>query len=106
MYYIRISLLSFLYHSLGIALLEFGVYEMDFLIHITSLELMSFLKMRFYPTLILNAAFIIVAAYPLKRYFERYAESLEMNNFFKGMNVLQNLISRLRKKENKQGVSN
>jgi rod shape-determining protein MreD len=37
---------------------------------------MSFLEMRFYPSLILNAAFLLIAAYPFKRHFESFAESL------------------------------
>lgn len=69
-------IVAFIVSLLGIALLEVGVYEMDFLIHITTLEFMSFMEMRFYPSLILNAAFLILAAYPLKRHFERFAESL------------------------------
>ncbi|MFP7299830.1 rod shape-determining protein MreD [Neobacillus niacini] len=67
---------AFLASIVGIALLELGVYEMDFLIHITTLEFMSFIKMRFYPSLILNAIFLLIAAYPLKRHFERFADSL------------------------------
>ena len=69
-------IVTFLVSLVGMALLELGVYEMDFLIHITTLEFMSFLKMRFYPSLILNAAFLLIAAYPLKRHFESFAESL------------------------------
>jgi rod shape-determining protein MreD len=60
----------------GIALLEIGVYEMDFLIHVTTLEFMSFIRLRFYPSLIVNAIFILIAAYPLKRHFEKFEESL------------------------------
>jgi rod shape-determining protein MreD len=69
-------IVAFLVSLVGIALLELGVYEMDFLIHITTLEFMSFIKMRFYPSLLLNAAFLLIAAYPLKRHFESVAESL------------------------------
>lgn len=69
-------IVAFLVSLMGIALLELGVYEMDFLIHITTLEFISFIKMRFYPTLILNAVFLLIAAYPLKRYFESVAQSL------------------------------
>jgi rod shape-determining protein MreD len=68
--------IAFLISLVGIALLELGVYEMDFLIHVTNLEFMSFIRMRLYPSLILNAVFIIIAAYPLKRHFEKFAESL------------------------------
>lgn len=66
----------FLVTLVGITLLEFGVYELDFLIHVTDLEFMTFIKMRLYPTLFLNAVFVIVAGYPLKRQFEKYAEAL------------------------------
>lgn len=69
-------IVAFLVSLVGIALLELGVYEMDFLIHITTLKFMSYLEMRFYPTLILNAIFLLIAAYPLKRHFESFAESL------------------------------
>ena len=69
-------IVAFLVSLVGIALLELGVYEMDFLIHITTLEFKSFIEMRFYPSLILNAIFLLIAAYPLKRHFERLAESL------------------------------
>jgi rod shape-determining protein MreD len=60
----------------GVALLELGVYEMNKLIHITNLDMITFLKIRFLPTLLLNATYIIIAAYPLKRYFEKFAEKL------------------------------
>ncbi len=69
-------IVAFLVSLVGIALLELGVYEMDFLIHITTLEFISFIKMRFYPTLILNAVYLLIAAYPLKRYFESVAQGL------------------------------
>ncbi len=68
--------IAFLVSLVGIALLEFGVYEMDFLIHVTNLEFMSFIRLRLYPTLFLNAVFIILAAYPLSGHFEKFAESL------------------------------
>jgi rod shape-determining protein MreD len=60
----------------GIAILEIGVYEMNTIIHVTSLDFTSFLNMRLYPTLLLNAAFILILGYPLKRYFEKYAQAL------------------------------
>jgi len=69
-------IVAFFVSLLGIAMLEIGVYEMDFLIHLTNLEFMTFMKMRFIPSLLLNAIFIIIAAYPLKRHFEKFAESL------------------------------
>jgi rod shape-determining protein MreD len=66
----------FLASLIGIGLLEVGVYEMNVLIHVTDMDYMSFFKMRFYPTLILNAVFIILAGYPLKRQIEKIADSL------------------------------
>lgn len=69
-------IIAFLVSIVGIALLELGVYEMDFLIHVTNLEFMSFIRMRLYPSLILNAVFILIAAYPLKRHFEKFLVSL------------------------------
>lgn len=69
-------IVAFFVSLLGIALLEIGVYEMYFLIDITNLEFISFFELRFYSTLILNAVFLIIAAYPLKRHFEKFAESL------------------------------
>jgi rod shape-determining protein MreD len=62
----------------GIALLEVGVYEMDHLIHVTDINFMSYLHLRFYPTLILNAVFVIIAGYPLKRLFEKHMESMRV----------------------------
>lgn len=69
-------IIAFLVTLVGISLLELGVYEMDYIIHVTSLNFMSFINMRLYPTLLLNAAFIIIAGYPLKRLFEKYADAL------------------------------
>lgn len=68
--------IAFLVSLLGIALLEVGVYEMDYLIHVTNLDFMSFINLRFYPTLIINAIFITIAGYPFKRLFEKHAEAL------------------------------
>ncbi|MGX6442920.1 rod shape-determining protein MreD [Neobacillus sp. K501] len=69
-------IVSFFVSLIGITLLEIGVYEMDFLIHKTNLEFMKFIELRLYPSLILNGVFLIIAAYPLKRHFEKFAESL------------------------------
>jgi len=70
-------IIAFLVSLVGIAFLEIGIYEMDSLIHVTSIDFMSFLKMRFYPTLLLNAVFLLLAAYPFKRQFEKYAEAFD-----------------------------
>lgn len=61
---------------IGVALLELGAYEMYQIIHITNMDFISFLNLRLVPTLLLNAGFIIIAAYPLKVQFEKYAKSL------------------------------
>nr|WP_197969859.1 rod shape-determining protein MreD [Mesobacillus harenae] len=61
---------------LGIAVLEIGVYEILYLIHRTNMEFSAFATLRLYPTLLLNLVFIIIAAYPLRRRFERYADEL------------------------------
>jgi rod shape-determining protein MreD len=61
---------------IGVALLEIAVFEMNTLIGITAIGFTSFLNMRLIPTLLLNAIFLIIAAYPLKRQFEKIAENL------------------------------
>ncbi|WP_071460268.1 rod shape-determining protein MreD [Bacillus massilinigeriensis] len=61
---------------LGIALLEVGVYEMNLLIHITDMDFSSFASVRLFPTLVLNMAFLVLAALPFKSQFEKYADFL------------------------------
>lgn len=61
---------------IGITFLEIGAFEMNKLIHITNMDFMGFLTKRLLPTLLLNAIFTIIAAYPLKRQFEKFANSL------------------------------
>lgn len=60
---------------LGVTLLELGVYEMNFLINKTEMGFPFYAEFRLLPTVILNLAFTIMFAYPLKRLFEKYAES-------------------------------
>ncbi|MEH7504251.1 rod shape-determining protein MreD [Neobacillus drentensis] len=67
---------AFLAALLGISLLEIGVYEMNSLIHVTDLDFSGFINLRFYPTLLLNAAITLIAAYPLKWLFEKYSEAM------------------------------
>lgn len=62
---------------LGIAILELGVYEMNFLIHRTDMPFQTFLSMRLLPTIILNLSFTIIVAYPLKKLFEKFSELLQ-----------------------------
>jgi len=61
---------------IGITLLELGVYEMNFLIGITNIDFISFLNVRLLPTLILNTIYIIIVAFPLKKFMDSYAKSL------------------------------
>lgn len=63
---------------IGVILLELGVYEMYFLIHITNMDFLSFLSLRLLPTVILNALFIAIAAFPLKKQFEKLSISLDL----------------------------
>ena len=67
---------AFLASLLGITLLEMGVYEMNYLIHVTDLDFIGFINLRFYPTLLLNAAITLIAAYPLKWLFEKHSEAM------------------------------
>ncbi|MGV2938062.1 rod shape-determining protein MreD [Mesobacillus sp. LC4] len=70
-----VSILSLL----GITLLEVGVYELMLLIKITDLDFSTYVKIRLVPTLILNLAFIILAAYPFKKQFENAADRLRID---------------------------
>lgn len=67
-------LISTIVTVLGIILLELGVYELNFLIHITDMPFSMFAEHRLFPTAILNLAFTLVLAFPLKRHFEKWAE--------------------------------
>ncbi|MBA4537201.1 rod shape-determining protein MreD [Bacillus aquiflavi] len=58
---------------IGITILEIVVYEINFLIHMTEMNFSNFAAMRLFPTLVLNLAFIIIFAYPLKKQFEKLA---------------------------------
>jgi rod shape-determining protein MreD len=61
---------------IGVALLEIGAYEMNFLIHRTDMDFSHFASLRLLPTIILNLVFLIFAAYPLKKQYEKFAEHL------------------------------
>ena len=67
---------AFLAALLGVSLLEIGVYEMNYLIHVTDLDFIGFMNLRFYPTLILNAVVTLITAYPLKWLFEKHSEAI------------------------------
>lgn len=60
--------------TIGVALLELGAYEMNFLIKITDMGFTTFLYSRLFPTIVLNLAFTIIVIYPLKRFFEKNTE--------------------------------
>jgi rod shape-determining protein MreD len=62
---------------IGIVFLELGVYEMNFLIHQTDMVFQSFLNDRLFPTLLLNLAFTIIIAHPLKKISEKQADYLK-----------------------------
>jgi len=57
-------------------LLELGSFGIQHIIHIANLDFIDFLNLRLFPTLILNAIFLLIFGYPLKRYFEKYAARL------------------------------
>ncbi len=60
----------------GVALLELGVYEMNFLIQLTDMGFSDYMNLRLFPTLLLNLIFIMIIAFPLKKYLESFAEAL------------------------------
>ena len=62
--------------GIGIALLELGVYEMNYLIKMTNMDFTTFTKLRLTPTVVFNLIFSIIAIYPMKNQFEKYAEEL------------------------------
>jgi rod shape-determining protein MreD len=61
---------------LGVTILELGVYELNFLIHRTEMVFATYLSDRLFPTLILNLIFIIIIAFPFKKYLDYFAEAL------------------------------
>ncbi|MCQ6273527.1 rod shape-determining protein MreD [Bacillus sp. V3B] len=60
----------------GVTLLEFGVYGMNLIIGHTTMALTIFVDSRLFPTLVLNFIFILIVAYPLKKYLDRFTEAL------------------------------
>ncbi|WP_070120812.1 rod shape-determining protein MreD [Bacillus marinisedimentorum] len=76
--YITVQLMKFLHASffvvllvgLGmVAALEFTVYGMYSLIGITHMLFETFLNNRLYPTLILNALFVLAVFFPFRKWF-------------------------------------
>ncbi|CEG28021.1 rod shape-determining protein MreD [Bacillus sp. B-jedd] len=55
----------------GISLLEAVIYKLNHFIHLTDLTFSEFAQMRLLPSLCLNLIFLVLAYYPLKRYFEK-----------------------------------
>lgn len=55
----------------GVAILEFYVYGINLLVHVTEMTLNEFLEMRLYPTLVLSAVFCILFSYLLKKRFQK-----------------------------------
>jgi rod shape-determining protein MreD len=51
---------------LNLSILEFLVYEINLLIGKTEWDIVTFADLRLWPTLVLNAAFMIIFSYPLK----------------------------------------
>lgn len=68
---------SIIVSIIAVALLELGVYEVNFLIKVTDMNFTDFIQLRFIPTLILNLLFAILFAYPLKRLFEKHVADLK-----------------------------
>lgn len=62
----------------GVTLVELSSYEMNFLIHQTEMDFSSYISLRLLPTLLLNLIFIVIVAYPFKKYFEKIVKSLEI----------------------------
>lgn len=82
-----VSLIMKIFHSnvviavivsmLGVALVELGSYEMNFLIKITQMDFSTFIELRLLPTLLLNLTFAILFIYPVKRFSEKMVFQLE-----------------------------
>lgn len=64
---------------IGVALLELAVYELNYIINITSMEFNDFLTFRLLPTLLLNLIFITLFGYLFKIMFEKYRAEKENN---------------------------
>ncbi|RLQ98061.1 rod shape-determining protein MreD [Falsibacillus albus] len=52
----------------NISLVEFLIYQFYSLINHTDMAMSAFVDMRLWPTLILNAAFVVIVVFPLKRW--------------------------------------
>ncbi|RFU71583.1 rod shape-determining protein MreD [Peribacillus saganii] len=57
---------------LFIALLEVAIFEVNVILHFAEMSFSEFVEVRLLPTLILNLAFTILAAFPLKLQMEKF----------------------------------
>ncbi|WP_227396740.1 rod shape-determining protein MreD [Jeotgalibacillus aurantiacus] len=57
------------------AALEFLVYQFNLLIGVAGIDFQTFLNQRLYSTLLFNALFILIAAYPLKMWMTALRKS-------------------------------
>lgn len=71
----NIFLVSFV-SLMCVAFLEAGVYMLNLLIQITSMDFSKFTQIRLVPTLAMNLIFVLFVAYPFKRQFEKFADAL------------------------------
>lgn len=84
--YLIAKIMKFLHHHLvissfmtilSVVIVEIIVYEINLLIRITDFTFTHFVSIRLFPTIILNVAFLIIFAFPLKKYFEQFALQLK-----------------------------
>lgn len=71
--------ISTLMSMIGVIILEVVVYEIHHLIRLTDMLFLNFLVNRLFPTVVLNIAFLIIFAVPLKKSFEKFAIQLRNN---------------------------
>lgn len=57
--------------AFGVAILEFYIYGINLLVHVTTMPLNEFLTLRLYPTLVLSIVFCILFSYLLKKRFQK-----------------------------------
>ncbi|RFU65871.1 rod shape-determining protein MreD [Peribacillus glennii] len=60
-----------------VGLLEVADYQMNVLIHFADMGYQKFAEIRLLPTLLLNLAFIILFAFPLRQLVEKYETKLD-----------------------------
>ena len=62
---------------LAVAIIEFYVYGINSIINISDMTIGRFLQERFYATIILNAIFALIFAFPLQRCFQYFAKFID-----------------------------